>query len=1063
MIKKLLFRGGVLICIIALLATAFIVYQSKEKVQEKTIAEQREQYADFLKKSPYKETLTWDKKKRKAHGLPPNKYYEQMWELTINPATGRLDDGKITGLRQQLLQGRLTRRIPGEEGNAWEERGPNNVGGRTRVVFFDPNDSTNNTVYAGGVSGGLWKNSDISNPNSAWARIINIPGNLSVTSITVDPRDSKVWYVGTGEQYTAGDVVGNGVYKTINGGTTWTAMTIPPAGPGPFYFGETNLFLSGLYYVNDVLAWDNGTFTELYVAVGAHVYGDASGPRNWLGLQSAGLYRSIDNGTTWNRTETANMAYAASGITFYIIPNDLEVGADNSLWMGTINSAFGVGGGRVYQSTDGVTWTGTGLPDSNRVEIEPSASSPGKLYALTQGVSVGPVHIYETTDKFTTINELSLPNDDDPGISASDFTRGQAFYDLVIEADPANDEILYVGGIDMFKTVNGGDDWSQLTHWYGGFGHQYMHADQHAISFANNSSNKMMFGNDGGVAYTDNGGDVISVRNNNYNVTQFVKAGIGPDGVGDTKGIFTAGAQDNGTQAFRNTVPGINSSEELSDGDGFYTFVDKDGEYLISTYVYNVIYRFDLPWDGQGRLEGAATILSSDFTGDFVNQMDYDSKANRLLTNNTSNTGYAIKSINVETTASGSITSSALDAKPTAFRASPFDDDVWYVGMANGGVLELTEVTDSTAVFRALSTPFVGSVSSVRLGETSNDIMVTIHNYGVESVWYSNNGGSVWFGKEGDLPDIPVRDILQNPLDVNEVMLATQLGVWATSDFYSDNPTWTQSQNGMSDVSVTAFDYWAVNGDDTEHKIIASTYGRGVFTSSFNNITVSPTKGYSFEKGLEGWKMGKYAKRVKTIHAVDGSYAIRVKKKSNMRSAWLDFSDFENVTISIKLKQNKVKYPKYSRVYVEYRTTANKTWKVIKSKKLRESLTEINATVKNPKEKGQFRIRINLAEKKGNVYFDMIEIEGKEVLDNPLPDLVPEIVIFPNPTVAQLNITNIKKDADFNIFNQSGTPVLSGRLKKEGATIDVSGLAKGMYILKIDGEDKGNAKMFVKK
>ena len=516
--------------------------------------------------------------------------------------------------------------------------------------------------------------------------------------------------------------------------------------------------------------------------------------------------------------------------------------------MGTISTpGIGGSGGRVYSSTNGSTWTeaaASPLTDSNRVELECSATDANKIYALTQGVS-SPVHIYETTNAFGSISALSLPNDADPGIAANDFCRGQAFYDLVIEADPADDDIFYVGGIDLFKTTNGGSSYTQLSHWYGGFGFPFVHADQHAIAFGNGSSSIMLFGHDGGITYSGNAGSTMSTRNNGYNVTQFVKAGIGPDGSGDTNGIFSAGSQDNGTQAFRdgNTSPGINPSEELSDGDGFYTFVDKDGDYMIATYVYNVIYRFNLPWNGVSRINGGATTLSSSqTTGDFVNQMGYDDDANRLLSNNSSGSSYSIRSINVAANNSGTFTNAALTAKPTAFRASPFAANTWYVGMANGGLLRLTNVANSSATWQTITTPFVGSVSSVRFGETSQDLIVTIHNYGVTSIWYSSNGGTSWSSKEGDLPNLPVRDILQNPLEPNEAIIATQLGVWQTSDFDTGSPSWTQAYNGMSDVSVTAFDYWDISGDDTNNIVIASTYGRGVFTASFTETAAPDTE-----------------------------------------------------------------------------------------------------------------------------------------------------------------------------------------------------------------------------
>lgn len=841
------------IVVLALVIGVISTYWPKEIQATANIENLRSQHQNYLDDSPFTETLKWDKKKRKLNGLPPNRYFEQMYELTLNPSTGKLDDGELTALREQLIQARSASRSPGETGNEWVERGPNNVGGRTRAILFDPNDSSNNTVYAGGVSGGLWINTNISSSASTWSRVENVPGNLSVTSITVDPNNSNIWYMGTGEQYTAGDVVGNGVYKTTDGGTTWSAVNIPAADSGDIAYNASNLFLSGIYYVNDILAWDNGSNTELFVGVGAHAYGDSASPTNWLGLQSAGLYRSTDGGTSWSRVQSSNMQHSFGGETYYFIPNDLEVGADNKLWMGTIGSALGEGGGRVFSSVNGATWTeaaASPLTDSNRVELEPSATNANKIYVLSQGVS-SPVHIYETTNGFASISSLSLPNDADTGIPANDFARGQAFYDLVIEADPSNDNILYVGGIDLFKSSNGGSSWSQLSHWYGGFGYQYVHADQHSIAFGNNSSTEMVYGNDGGMYYSGNAGSSIGVRNTGYNVTQFVKAGIGPDGNGDTDGIFSAGAQDNGTQAFRNATAGVNSSEELSDGDGFYTFVDKDGQYMIATYVYNVIYRFNLPWNGLGRIDGAATTLSSSqTTGDFVNPMDYDSDANRLLSNNSSGSSYSIRSINVAANTSGTLSNSALSSKPTAFRASPFASNTWYVGTENGSLLRLTGVGNSSASWTNITTPFVGSVSSVRFGETANDLIVTMHNYGVTSVWYSSNAGTSWVNKEGDLPNIPVRDFYLNPLNSNEAIIATQLGVWSTSNFGSSSPNWNQAYNGMSDVSVTSFDYWDVSGDDTDNKIIASTYGRGVFTGKFTATAEPDTEAPSSPSNL---------------------------------------------------------------------------------------------------------------------------------------------------------------------------------------------------------------------
>ncbi|WP_299683584.1 hypothetical protein, partial [uncultured Tenacibaculum sp.] len=84
---------------------------------------------------------------------------------------------------------------------------------------------------------------------------------------------------------------------------------------------------------------------------------------------------------------------------------------------------------------------------------------------------------------------------------------------------------------------------------------------------------------------------------------------------------------------------------------------------------------------------------------------------------------------------------------------------------------------------------FVGSISDIEFGATENDIFVTFHNYGVRNIWYTNDGGTTWFDKEGNFPDIPVKSILQNPLNREEVIIGTDLGVWKTSNFSATSPS----------------------------------------------------------------------------------------------------------------------------------------------------------------------------------------------------------------------------------------------------------------------------------
>ncbi len=801
-----------------------------------------ENYNSFLENHPFRKSMKLSKEERLDKGLPPNKFYEQEWLYTSDPVLLRPAPEKVHLLQKELANNSQMKSAPGDPSNNWVERGPNNVGGRTHTLMFAPGSAIK--VFAGGVSGGLWVNEDITSNATEWEQVSGVSGNLAVMCITVDPNDTNIMYIGTGEVYTWGAVNGNGVYKSVDGGENWVNI----------YSGGTTVE-DKITYVQDIIAWNNPQTnqTEVFFGADAMAYTEevtsGSGGAGWsyLGANTIGLYRSTD-GTNFNRLTGSLYEYSSGN---YYAPNSFDIGTDGKLWMGTKYSyAYGGGGGVVF-SNDGIGAGNNGwavvrnLGDNGRVELACSKQDADKIYALCEDRTDGanPVKIYRTTNGFSSApTSLSQPNDDDTGIASTDFTRGQSFYDLMIGVDPTDDTTLYVGGIDLFKSTNSGNSWSQFTHWYGGFGHQEVHADQHGIAFA--GSNRILFGNDGGVFYTNDGGTTTNSRNNGYNVTQFYKAAINqPIGTD----ILLAGAQDNGSQLIINAPAGIGSSTEVTGGDGCWAFIDQDDEYMISSYVYNN-YRY---------ITYAGTYLGNfpDATndGDFVNQCGLDSATNNLYSNGTSGSTYRIYRWNitpsVPSVGKTTLSNAMLNTVPTYFAASPYTSDRILVGTALGKIIRLNNAS-GTPTWTDISIPGqVGAVSDIRYGDSENDIMVTFHNYGVTSIWYSSNGNSgspTWVSKEGNLPDMPVKSILQNPLSPEEVIIGTELGVWKTSDWSNASPTWVQSQNGMSDVKVLSFDFRSA-----DNTILVATFGRGMFTGKFEVEDCAATTTYN-----SGWNSG---------------------------------------------------------------------------------------------------------------------------------------------------------------------------------------------------------------
>lgn len=820
--KKLIFI--VVLCVLTLF------YFNIEPVLDKQAA-----YLKFVEEHPFSKTMNLSKKERKSLGLPPNAYYEQEYLNEINPTSGRTHPENIIELQNQLNSYRP--RVPGDAAdNPWIERGPNNVGGRTRAILFDPNDVTNKRVFAGGVSGGLWVNNDIVDANSSWLQV-GISENVAVSCITLDPNNSQIMYIGTGESQSGNASAGNGVWKSIDGGSSWTNI---------FSDSFNTVLRDRLFYINDIKAWNNNGTTEVFIAVA----GAYDGSSNFPGTNITGLYKSIDNGATWSKVILPPIPNTSIGnpSSFYE-PNDIEIAIDNSIWIGSDDNIFGNGGGTILKSTNGGIFSVQHtISNAARTEIALSALDNDKLYVLAEGNSATPIIMQKTEDAFATTTAMALPNDADSGIPFNDFTRGQAGYDLVLELDPTNDNILYAGGIDLFRSSDNGTTWVQMSKWSNNNllrnkNIPLVHADQHALVFHPTDSDKAIIGNDGGVFFASSLSEAvqstipnnsIEARNKDYNIMQFYNGAIAQDITSD---VIIAGSQDNGTQFIDGaTKAPSNPGVEVFGGDGAYTFIDKDGEYMIVSYVYNNKAMLELPYTGAGkRLDNDQT------TGSFINPQDLDDNLDILYANaNSSSQDFdsivryqGIKSSQV--LIKDRIGSNLLDNRATVVKVSPFETSstTLFLGLANGKVLKVENANSENPTWRNLKR-FNGSVSSIRFGNDENEILVTFHNYGVQSIWSSNNGGTSWMSKEGDFPDIPVKDILMNPLNNDQVIIGTELGVWTTYNFKDDSPTWVQANNGMSSVKVTSLELRT-----EDNTVLATTYGRGMFTGKFTAATAS--------------------------------------------------------------------------------------------------------------------------------------------------------------------------------------------------------------------------------
>lgn len=820
----------------------FSKHQSQSFKVEKGIVNIHKKKKTFLASILIKEKKLVEQAER---GDNPDLAFNQDFERTKNLDSNRPTPEVLPGIIMNNTIKQFSNALMGLPGSgnytSWYQRGPSNVGGRTRAIAWDPNDITGKKVWAGGVTGGLWYNNDITDANSAWVNVGDLWANLSITKIAFDPANTQNIYVATGEGYQVNSSRGAGIWKSTDAGATWTQLNAT----------------IGMTYINDLVVRSESGVGVVYAAVDDNYYNG-----DWSTSYYNGLYRSANGGATWAQVMKTNDLPNGTNDAYTI--SSISVASDGRIWVGTKATPLPFadkGGGRILYSTDGINWNiAKEVAVTNgrgRTTVATTPIDANYIYAFVEKnttSSGSTLSLIKSTDKGLTWTDMSLPVDADVDILSSDFTRGQAWYDQVIKVDPNNPQILYVGGINLFKSTDAGATWTQISKWSDnpGMGSiarlSYVHADQHAMEFKPNSSTTALFGNDGGVFYSSNLNNasttsVFAARNNNYNVTQFYAGAMHP-----SSGInyYLAGAQDNGTQQFSNA--GLGATIQVTGGDGAYCFIDQlNPSYQITSYVYNNIYRST---DGGVSFNQIAYDGNS---GSFINPACYDNNLHIYYSfkssDGTNGVLKRISGVNTNSLSIDNVTITGLSSSITTFKVSSYTttSTTLFIGTSTGKIIKVTNA-NGTPTSNVLSTTGLpaGSISSIDIGANENELLVTFFNYGVNKIWYTSNGGTSWSNKMGNFPNIPARWGLFNPNNrSNDVILATELGIYGTSNFSNSSPTWSQLNNGFANVRTDMLQYRS-----SDNQVIAITHGRGLYSSmgfsntptitSFTPTTASP-------------------------------------------------------------------------------------------------------------------------------------------------------------------------------------------------------------------------------
>ncbi len=613
--------------------------------------------------------------------------------------------------------------------------------------------------------------------------------------VAFDPVDSNTFYTGSKH---------GGLWKTTDNGMSWIPLTdqlpytgvshcvVDPASPNTIYIMLTYCYGwytidKGVYKSTDggqtwtatSLAWTpNYTYSQLRYA--ATMLIDPFNPATLYVPTNKGLYKTTDGGTNWNLLDT-----------LYYADLEFEPGTSN-----LFSSVFDwAGSSEIFRSTDGgATWsqvTNFNI-QGNALQMAVTPANPA-IMAISASFNSG---LYISTNYGANPTFVSTYPEN-----------------WVVQISPTNANVIYCGGLSIYKSTDTGATWTQITHWYDDLIHDVVHADQRATAFHPLQPDRIFFCNDGGLySYSENN-VAWKDMSDRLLITQFYRiAQSATDPI-----IIIGGTQDNGGRLRDNT----GGWRPTNGGDAMEVAVDPvNDSVMYSTYTYGTLYRSLDRWTG-GNVVQISWNIPGQPSGNWVTPYVIDPSDHNTIVAGYNEVWRSTDRGNTWMPLSNNIATGTIEHLIVA----PSDPNTIWISFGN--TLKMTD--NMGLVWNTITSPGTTNISSIVIHPSDpNRVWITCNGYDAgNKVYYSANAGSSWTNISGSLPNTPVNVGVYENGSTNLIYIGTDAGV-----FYSDslNSNWQVLGTGLPNVFVTDLELFYPT-----RKVRAATYGRGIFETDMSS------------------------------------------------------------------------------------------------------------------------------------------------------------------------------------------------------------------------------------